>query len=85
MVERQLPKLHTGVRFPSPARFIGKSLRNELWVITYKVITLQGFPATFSVVRRSRIDRCEIVFGHETPRGMKKKLLFCVQTSATEM
>jgi hypothetical protein len=24
MVERQLPKLHTGVRFPSPADFMGK-------------------------------------------------------------
>ena len=23
MVERQLPKLHTGVRFPSPAFFLG--------------------------------------------------------------
>jgi hypothetical protein len=29
MVERQLPKLHTGVRFPSPAHFTGKD--REFW------------------------------------------------------
>jgi hypothetical protein len=29
MVERQLPKLHTGVRFPSPAHLLGEQAKNE--------------------------------------------------------
>ena len=37
MVERQLPKLHTGVRFPSPAVIIGK-----LAVAIRRVITLKS-------------------------------------------
>ena len=35
MVERQLPKLHTGVRFPSPASLIGETHGNGALVITH--------------------------------------------------
>jgi hypothetical protein len=35
MAERQLPKLHTGVRFPSPAVLIARTPANYRRVITH--------------------------------------------------
>src|SRR6202022_2655784 len=42
MVERQLPKLHTRVRFPSPAPDPGKSQHSLLWSCWYLIRPYEG-------------------------------------------
>ena len=47
MAERQLPKLHTGVRFPSPAYLKAKPLGNYVWVIAYQSLHVPAKSSRF--------------------------------------